>query len=198
MTKFILKYVSLLVVLAFTTPVFATDTMDPKAQFVAKLGDEAIAIISNKDLSDDGRRAKFSSLLDTYFDVNTIGRFAMGRHWRDASDTQKDEYLKLFKQMILDVYTKRFSDYTNEKLEVLKAEKINDRDTIVKSQVVFGNDRPPLLLEWRVRDKKGQARIIDLSVEGVSMSVTQRSDFSSIIQRNGEVEALLAEMRKRY
>lgn len=197
MYKYLAICLSFALVLVIGAPAKANDT-DPTAKFIAKLGDEAISIISNSELSEDKKKSQFSSLLDNYFDVKTIGRFAMGRHWRDATEEQRDEYLKLFKEMVLDVYSKRFSDYTNEKLEVLKAEKINDRDTIVKSQVVFGNNRPPLVLDWRVRDKQGQSRIIDLSVEGVSMSVTQRSDFSSIIQRNGEVEALLSELRKRY
>ncbi len=199
MTKYIALSLAFFA-LFFVSPVMASSEEDSAVSFIKELGDQAIEVISNKEMDESGKKERFSSILESYFDIKSIGRFAMGHHWRKATDEQKGEYFKLFKSMIVSVYTERFSDYTNERLEVLKAEKVNRKDMIVASQIVFGDDgaRPPLKLDWRVRKRDEGLKVIDLSVEGVSMSVTQRSDFSSIIQRKGEVEALLAELRERY
>ncbi len=56
----------------------------------------------------------------------------------------------------------------------------------------------PVSISWRVREEGGRPQIVDVYVEGVSMGLTQRSDFSSVIRNSGgSVEGLLAEMRKR-
>src|SRR3972149_5080414 len=87
--------------------------------------------------------------------------------------------------MIVQTYTSRLEDFSGQKLKVDGSIPAGDRDFIVVSQFVQ-QDGPPVNLEWRVRTKDGGLlRIVDVVVEGVSMSVTQRSDFSAVIQNGG-------------
>ena len=110
-------------------------------------------------------------------------------------DQQKKEYLSLFKDMVIDVYSKRFEDYNGQKIEVTRSRPEGKRDVLVSS-ILKQDGGPDVRLDWRVRKKGSQYKVIDVIVEGVSMSLTQRSDFASVIQRGGgEVEALLVHLR---
>lgn len=128
--------------------------------------------------------------------MNTIGRFALGRYWRSASPAQQEEYLGLFESMIVEIYSRRFGDYNGEKFEILSARELGKTDVIVSSRIVPKNN-VPIALDWRVRQKKGRFVIIDVMVEGVSMALTQRSDFASVIQRGGgNIDVLLNHLRQ--
>ncbi len=176
--------------------VSSEDTREQKAkQFIIDLAEQGIGFLEDQSLSDEQREKEFRNVLKNNFDMKTIARFALGRYWRSSTDEQKKEYLSLFEDMIVEVYSQRFSEYNGESFEVLSAREQGKSDAVVSSQIV-----PPsgtkVRVEWRVREKKGKMKIIDIMVEGVSMSLTQRSDFASVIQRGGgNVDVLLAHLR---
>ena len=75
--------------------------------------------------------------------------------------------------------------------------KRHEKDTIVKSKIISPKSNNDVPVEWRVRKKGNQYKVIDVLVAGVSMSVTQRSDFSSVIQRGGgDVSVLINHLKK--
>lgn len=164
--------------------------------FVSSLTDRGIGFLQNDSLSRAERKAEFRSLLESSFDLKTIARFALGRYWRQSSDSQKDEYLKLFEDMIVEVYSRRFGEYDGQKLAIEGVRAQGKADYIVHS-AVEQQSGPDVRVDWRVRKKKsGDFKVIDVIVEGVSMSLTQRSDFASVIQRGGgDVDVLIAHLR---
>ncbi len=175
---------------------FAATTKQAQT-FIRILSDSALMSLTEKNLNRNEREIRMSKILEKNFDIKTIGRFALGVNWRQATKKQKTEYLNLFKTMIIKTYTNRFEDYSGQKLKTGKAIKSGRRDVLVSSQIIQPNG-PPVHIEWRVRDRKGKLRIIDVSVENISMSVTQRSDFSSVIQRNGgDINALINLLREK-
>jgi len=90
----------------------------------------------------------------------------------------------------------RFFDYSGEHFETRSSRPDGTRDIIVSSFIVPENGTE-IQVDWRVRYKKGRYQIVDVIVEGVSMSVTHRSDFSSVIQRGGgNIQALLTHLRE--
>lgn len=164
--------------------------------FVENIATRGIGFLSNKELSEEQRTKEFRKLLQDSFDMKTIGRFALGRYWKTTTDSEKKEYLKLFEEMIVSVYSRRFSDYHGHKLEVDGAIATGKSDAIVSSLIV-PESGPKVSVEWRIRYKDGKYKVVDIIVEKVSMSLTQRSDFASVIQRGGgQVEVLLAHLRQ--
>ncbi|MBI1301665.1 MAG: ABC transporter substrate-binding protein [Alphaproteobacteria bacterium] len=173
------------------------EAVETKAKdFISKLTSDGIGVIES-ELTDDQRKAEFRKLLTNNFDMKTIGRFALGRFWKTSSKQQQTEYLDLFKDMIVRVYSKRFNDYNGQKIIVNGSRLAGESDAIVSSDIVPSSG-PKIAVEWRVRQKKdGTLKVVDIIVEGVSMSLTQRSDFASVIQRGGgDVEVLLDHLRK--
>jgi phospholipid transport system substrate-binding protein len=170
----------------------------PQAKFIQTLGDKAIALIADKSLAPEDRETKFRGILRDSFDLPTIARFVIGRSWLSATPEQQKEYMSLFEALVVKTYSDRFALYTGEGFKVRSTNPEGDRDMIVNSDITHPDGTPPTTVTWRVRTKDGKMGILDVVVEGVSMSVTQRQEYSSVIQRNGgDINALLSLMRDR-
>jgi phospholipid transport system substrate-binding protein len=182
---------------AVPRPAAAEDFTKEAGTFVQSLGDQAIEIITDKSLDPAGREHRFHEMFVTRFDVPAIGRFVLGRYWRTATDAQKAEFLKLFEDMIVKTYNNRFTEYKGEQFAVIGTRADHD-SAMVTANIAQPNGRPPIKVEWRVLNEDGKPKIVDVVIEGVSMSVTQQQEFGSVIQRNGgQVDGLLATMRER-
>lgn len=175
--------------------VFVSEGIEQEAKaFIEKLTSQGIGFLSNAGLSQDQKKSEFKKLLHSNFDMRTIGRFSLGRYWNVASKSELDEYQNLFEDMIVDVYSSRFGDYSGQELVVDSARPDGKADAIVHSYIKGKGQK--ISVDWRVRQKNGSMKVIDVIVEGVSMATTQRSEFSSIIQRGGgEVSALLTHLK---
>ena len=193
--KYILLFCSLFMFGLPASVQAATDQAAAKAT-VEKLGSEAISFLEDSSLNDAQKAAKFRTLLQRTFDMQTIGRFALGRYWRTATPAQQKEYLKLFEDMIVRVYSSRFDEYDGQDFIVKSVTDTGKGDALVTSMIT-----PPrgadVQVDWRMREKNGRPHVIDVIIEGVSMGLTQRSDFSSVIQRGGgNIDVLLDHLRK--
>ncbi len=168
----------------------------PAAKFIQTLGDRAIKIIADKQMTADQRNAEFSKILNDSFDLRTIGRFVIGRSWNGATPDQQAEYMDLFKALVIKNYGDRMTLYTGEGFQVIGSRPESDMDTTVLSEITHPDGSVPTTIDWRVRDKDGKMGVIDVVVEGVSLSVTQRQEYSAVIQRNdGKIDGLLQMMR---
>ncbi len=167
--------------------------------FIKVMTEDAISMLTVKDISRSERARRFRILMKKNFALKGIAKFVLGRHWRKASEEQKEEYLQLFEDLMVATYADRFEKYSGEKLLIKKAEVRGKKDAIVHTTMVkAGNATKPLKVAWRVRGKGGTFTIIDVMVEGISMIMTQKSEFASFIKQNGGgLDALLMELKKR-
>jgi phospholipid transport system substrate-binding protein len=193
-----LGYVLLVALIAAAPrPAPAQELSKEAGAFVQNLGDQAIKIITDKGLSPTDRERKFHQMFVDSFDVPAIGRFVLGRYWRTASDAQKTEFLKLFEDMIVKTYNNRFNEYKGEQFVVINSRTDGD-SAMVTTNVTRPGGNQPVKVDWRVLRPQGKLKIVDVVIEGVSMSVTQQQEFGSVIQRNGgQIDSLLASMRER-
>lgn len=165
-------------------PSTAHASPDGAKDFVQSLVDEAIAVLRIPTDQKADREAGFRRILVRYFDVPLITRLVVGRYWRVADDAQKQAFSSVFEQHIIKVYTSQLGVYRDERVEVRNVAARTDKDTIVGTEVMRNAD-PPLRIDWLVRESDGDYRIIDVAAEGVSMMTTKRSEFSSVIARDG-------------
>jgi len=164
-------------------------------QFIQQLGHTALMSLTEKDMPRSDREARVRGILQENFDIQAIGKFALGPYWNTASEAQRKEYMDLFETMIVQTYTTKFENYSGQTLKVSGSVPGGDKDSVVSSQILQ-KDGPPINVQWRVRDEGGGPRVVDVVVDGISMSVTQRSDFAATIQNGGgTMEALLTAMR---
>ncbi len=184
----------------FTLPAQGTagDFSAGAHKFVRELADKAIEVLAGEKITEKQRTKNFRRLFREYFDIGVIGRHVLGRHWRKATRGERDEFLSLFENLIVTTYIKRFRKYTNESLIISGATSRNQRMAIVHSRILRGSGTPAIRVDWRVDFPDGAYKVTDLVVEGVSMVQTQRSEFSSVIRRNGgKVEGLIIALRQK-
>lgn len=175
------------------------DSSKPALDFVRSTAEKGLTFLSNPESTQDQKKKEFRKLLDNSFDLNVIGRFALGKYWNSATPAQQNQYLDLFRKMVVEVYARRFGDYKGQKFEVKSARSIGKTDSIVSSQIIQVNGSEPITVDWRVRKTGDSYKVVDVLVAGVSMSVTQRSDFSSVIQRGGgNVDVLIAYLKEKF
>ena len=172
---------------------------DPAVAFVQGIGDDVIAILVDKTNSSLAEReAAFRDVMARGFDIPTVTRFVLGRHWKSATDEQRAEFKAIFLHFIARVYASRFDSYAygGERFTVRSAIADESGDTIVRSQVARPSGADPVMLDFRVRSKDGIHKVIDLYVEGISMLLTHRVEFSTVVNRKG-IDGLLSDIRAR-
>ncbi len=167
--------------------------------FVKALSERAIATMSDRSLTPEQRALALRTVLVQGFDVDTMSRIVLGRHWRRATAAQQAEYRRLFEAFIVSVYTSRFARYSGENLAITGA--LHGRRNIVIVKSLIHRPRPgmpPVAVDWLVSGSANGYRIIDVVVSGVSMAITHRSEFASIIQSaGGDIEGLLVALREK-
>jgi phospholipid transport system substrate-binding protein len=164
--------------------------------FMNELWNRAVEVLSKK-VSPSERLARFRQLFHADFDGPGIARFVLGRYWRNASEEEQQEYLKLFEDYVVFVYGTRLSNFSGETFKV-RGTRTDESGTIVSTDILSPGGEPPIKIDWRLVSDNGAFKINDVVIEGISMMVTQRSEFASVIQRHGgQVGGLLALMREK-
>ena len=153
------------------------------AEFVRTLGNEALGVI-RADMPPAQKQAFFHQLLQQNFDLPGIARFVLGPHWRTASEPEKQEFLRLFEDYIVRVYSERFAQYRGETLRVTGS-RADPEGALVTSEIVSPAGRPPIKIDWRLTARDGLYKISDVIIDGVSMGATERSEVAAMIQRSG-------------
>jgi len=180
-------------VIAVAQPAAATGEASPAAfAFIQELGNDAVKELTNPAIPQSERAARFRRLLVDRFDMAAISKFVLGRYWRSTNEAQRAEFQQLFVDFIVDSYSARFSEYLGEGVKVTGSDAADDGTILVRSKIDMPSSED-VRVDWRLRGADGKFAIVDIIVEGVSMDVTQRSQFASTIQDrgvNGLIEAL--------
>ena len=139
------------------------------------------------------RIEKLKEIAKDTVDITGIGFYSLGKHRKNLSKEQLENYKIVFEAYFLKSFSSRLAEYSNPEIEVNSKNVINANYTIVSSTLVATDTRPKVKIEWRVYTKDPDNLLIrDLIIEGLSLARTQKEEFSSIINSNdGKIEALL-------
>jgi phospholipid transport system substrate-binding protein len=167
------------------------------AQAIVKgFADEGVSLLEDRGASPAARADRFRELLKKYFATDAIARWVLGRYWNQLDAQQRVDYRRLFEDLVVYGYVKRFGEYTGERLRIIRTVADSDGQATVFSEI----DRPagePVRVNWRVGGRDGVYLITDVVVENVSLSQTWRSDFSATMQQGGGINGLLETLRIR-
>jgi len=185
--------------LSFThTPALSASFEEEATEFVQNLAEMAIRDLTDKSTPRTQRIERFRTYFNEHFAVSGIGKWILGRHWRKASEAERSEYLILFEDLMVVSYVDRFAAYVGEPLHIHKALIQDENNITVFSEIHQKEGSTAVRVDWRVARKDGLFKVVDVVVEGTSMSNTLRSDFGSIIrQRGGKIAGLLEALREK-
>jgi phospholipid transport system substrate-binding protein len=168
------------------------------SEFIDDLGQQAIEKIADKSQSRPDREQEFERLFESSFAVKGIARTILGRRWNSISDEEKSRYVALFKEYTVKTYVSQFELFSDQKFEI-KGELDKGKKGIVVNMLVTDNSNPPVKVDWRVKQSKKTSRyyIIDIVIEGVSMVITKRAEFASMMdQAGGDFDKFLQTLTK--
>ena len=161
---------------------------------IQSLSDEVVLLLKDTAMQKNARQEGLRNIFTKYLDLPFIGKFVLGRHWRPLNKTDQEKYIKAFETYVVNIYAKRLDSYSGETIQVDGSRTVSDQDVIVASKMQRASG-PPVSLEWRVRVDAQTDRIIDVVVEGVSMVISQREEFSTFLQNNS-IEALITRLEQ--
>ena len=166
---------------------FATSPKD----FVQQTVDEA-AVALGQNISKELKIVKLKTIANKSVDIEGIGLYSIGKRRKELTDTQKEEYLEIFKKYFLKSFASRLAQYSDPKIRVDTEKYLNKKYTMVSSFLVATDDKPEVKIDWRVITKDPEnPLIIDVIIEGVSLAKVQKEEFNAIIQNNdGDINAL--------
>ena len=169
---------------------------DPK-EFISEIVDEAKRVLVETN-SKEFKSEKLSEMALKTVDIKGIGFYTLGNYRKTLSDEQMKEYIILFEKYFLKSFTSRLSDYSDPKIEVIAAEVLNPKYTIVKSVLLATDKKPEVKIDWRVYTKNPDKPLIrDLIIEGLSLARTQKEEFTSVIEsNNGDVTKLFITLKE--
>ena len=169
---------------------------DPKL-FIKEIVDEVKQILVDTN-SKDFKEKKLSEIALKTADIKGIGFYTLGSYRKKLNEEQLKEYSQLFEKYFLKSFTSRLSDYSDPKIEVMSAEVLNEKYTIVRSILLATDKKPEVKIDWRIYTKNPEKPLIrDLIVEGLSLARTQKEEFASVIENNdGDVTKLFATLKE--
>lgn len=183
--------------LAAAAPALAAN---PAEAFVSDNINKGLAILNNRALSVDQRRAQFEGLLLGLIDMNRIADFTLGNYRRTASPADLEAFHAAFQDYATATYQFYFSKYSGQTLKVTGSQARSADDVIVSTQLIDPNDhsgRPPLEVDFRIRTNTGKPVVVDVSVEGIWLTLSQRDMVVSVLGNgNGGLGALDAQLHQ--
>ena len=166
--------------------------------FLKALVDQAVKSLTEADTPHPERIKRFRYMFRENFAVRSIGKFVLGRNWRRASDEERKEYMVLFEDLMVVTYFDRFQRYAGEPLKVKKTRVDTESIATVFSEIERPDGAKPIRVDWRVGTNGTIYNLLDVIIERTSMSNTLRSDFGSIVRREGnQIGGLLAVLREK-
>lgn len=170
-------------------PVVAGESPDA---FIARLAAGAIQNLTAADLPSEVRQARFRDMLRDGFDLENVSNFLLGPFRRKASEAEIAAFRRALEDNVVATYAWRFASYDGQQFTVGAVRDGNRGQKIVSSTLAPKDGAPPIMIDWRLTPHGDSWRIFDIVVEGLSMLVTQRDEYASVIRRNdGKVGALI-------
>ncbi len=178
----------------------ATPGQDAKA-LVTRLVEQILQAI-DADGDDASQERRMMAAIESETNLNLLARMTLGRYWRQATLQQRKVFADVFRRYLLQSFTSRLRRYAgsglgavHDRFAITTTKKAGKNDVVVRS-LITPPSGAPLQVDWRLRSRDGRFFIIDLVVEGVSLLITQRSEFGSVVERIG-IDGLIGELETR-
>ena len=160
---------------------------------VVKSGtDQVIKILKQYPQDTRARREKIRGVVDKYFDYNGISKLALGPQWNNQPPEKQQEFSRDFGKLLFGKYIDSIEKYTNQKI-TYKRKQVAPDHVVVQSAVM--DRRGPVHIDYALHLKNGKWGVYDVSVEGMSLVVSYRSQFDQMLA-NGSIDNLLAMLKQ--
>ena len=178
----------LLIGLFFLLPPAGAQELGPE-ELVKKLTTDVMSTVkTDKDLA-AGDKQKALKLAEEkilpHIDFEEATRLAVGRAWREATPEQRKKLVEEFRSMLVRTYSNALEGYQGQEMKVLPSRnKAGDTEATVRNQFTRAGGKP-VPIDYQMRKTGSGWKIYDISVEGISLVLTYRSEFDQVVKQEG-------------
>ena len=171
---------------------------DEAALFIERAGAEFLHVANPLEGAAETRASHVGDFLEQHTALRTIARFTAGRVWRQMTDSQRDAYQMALRDLAARFLVKRVEDAENPEYRVVRSAELPNKKGFLVTTELTGTGVLDVIVDWRVAEKDGQYRIVDVIMEGVSLLVTYRSEVAAVLEaERNNIDALIANLRER-
>lgn len=172
------------IVTIFCSSAQAAIDADKAEAFVKKTTQEGIVEIINANIPKAEKDSRFKKLFNQALDLDFIGQFVLGRYWRTATPAQRKEFISVYRELNTKIWSQRFDEFKGKKFIFKGTSPSTSANQIfVNSEVPMDQGNPASVI-WRVKEKNGDFKIVDIIIENVSLAITARNEYSSYIKNS--------------
>ena len=176
--------------LTAATPVRADET---PVSVVEQTTSRVIAILADKSTSVEDKKRRVQDVVYAVVDFETLSKLVLARNWNSFSEPQRAEFMSQFREHLSMTYGRNVENYKNEKVTIAGSRQETQGDWTVKTKILRGGPAD-VLVDYRLRQRDGNWKIIDVIIEGVSLVSNFRSQFQDVLS-NGGPDHLIALLR---
>jgi phospholipid transport system substrate-binding protein len=179
---------------AGTLPPPAWATESPRAVVDATTS-AIIAVLADKNVPTDEKRRRVEEIVYARVDFDTLSRLVLARNWKQLSEKQRGEFEREFKQNLSATYGRNVESYQNERIMIIDDRQETGADWTVRTKIMRGGPND-ISIDYRLRQTEDSWKIIDVTIERVSLVSNYRSQFQEIMA-NGGIDRLLKLLREK-
>jgi len=203
-TKSAPRYSSLQVAAAALLAILTLAALAPAASadqsptdVVKGLVGPALQILNDKSAPLKDRQDKLRQLVSPdVFDYTAMTRSAMGLHWKDINDQQRQDVTQVFTAFLRDSYISRIQDFSVQQVNYLGESDLGNGNTEVKTTIDQGGGKTPVQVDYSLRKENGKWLIYDVAIDNISIAANYRNQFNRVINNQG-FDTLLADLKQK-
>ena len=184
MTNFYKKLIILLLSTLLPNMVYAADSVSDAKEFMRLTSERVINLAKHKELPIKTEHT-LENIFEEVVDIDWIGKFVIGRKWQSLNESQKINYLKMYKKFLISQYLPLFKDYSGQEIDIKSAKTLSDNRYLVTTEIKSSENNSKYKVEYILILNNNKFKIRDILAQDVSMLATQRSQLSSIVNNQG-------------
>jgi phospholipid transport system substrate-binding protein len=189
---------TLLIGLMPTTKGIAGDVQAPQ-QIIQSVSEEIKQKLQDKSfIKNFAQVTQFvNSVIDPHTDFDKIAPLVLGKHWKTATPAEQERFKHEFQTLLIRVYSRAFVEYNDWTINFLPLEMSNEATKAIVQTKVLQPGQQPIDVNYRMFLSRGEWKVYDIMIDGVSLVTNYRTTFNDEIQTKGSLSAVIDSLAKR-
>ncbi|MEI7994645.1 MAG: ABC transporter substrate-binding protein [Methylococcaceae bacterium] len=189
---------TLLIGLMPTTKGIAGDVQAPQ-QIIQSVSEEIKQKLQDKSfIKNFAQVTQFvNSVIDPHTDFDKIAPLVLGKHWKAATPAEQERFKHEFQTLLIRVYSRAFVEYNDWTINFLPLEMSNEATKAIVQTKVLQPGQQPIDVNYRMFLSRGEWKVYDIMIDGVSLVTNYRTTFNDEIQTKGSLSAVIDSLAKR-
>jgi phospholipid transport system substrate-binding protein len=137
------------------------------------------------------------SVIYPHADFDLISSLVLGKLWKEAAEAEKDAFKKEFQTLLIRTYSRAFVEFKEWSVRFLPITPDEDERKVMVKTEILQPGLQPIAVNYRMLHTKGEWKVYDILIEGVSLVTNYRTSFKNEVERTGSLQEVINQLAKR-